>query len=537
MAVELRCPKCKAKLSLRVEPEPYSEIECPKCAHVFPCEDNIVHAGEADEEPKRKKKSAAAESDEKPKKDEKKDAPEEKKDGAKPPPEQKKKRKRRKAKKRKTSNKVMIAIITGVVLVVGSVAGVLIWFFTKKSASQEMMTYLPADSSIVVGINLGHMKKYPDFYKAASGLFANSTFKKTGDLFAKALGNDSIDDVIDYVVQGAGVIGDIATGRRFDATVMRTKEEYDTSLLSKMPGAKEYTLSGVKYYTLPDDVGYPGLRVFAPTNRLVVFCSGDTIPADKFKAMLNGNKDNMDATPYARSGPLGKQVIRGTVWQFHFLPESGTPSITNFFRPAPVHSTTGGNDEEFLLWQEIEAIRSGAKCSGYKASVGSRETRGEWFVWYDSSEAATAMRKKWRERDFIKDEEKEVPRWFKSMAQKSGCGKTAENVIRDGLDFKASGELFSVRTSAETKLLQGGIGSLVTQFIGSSQSFGGGNGPGGTPMPGPGGKPPGGGGAMPPMPGPGGKPPGGGPGGLPPGRPRRSGFPGRRRSARTIPVR
>src|SRR5688572_25912378 len=154
MAVELRCPKCKAKLRLPVEPEPDSEIECPKCEHVFPCEENVVHAGAAEDRPK-KKKSAEAE---------------EPKKAAAPAKAEKKsdevpagKRKRKKSKKRKTSPWVIAAIVGGVVTFL-SFAGAIVWFFTKKSSFQEMIMYLPDDCDTVAGVNLGHLQKYPLFY-------------------------------------------------------------------------------------------------------------------------------------------------------------------------------------------------------------------------------------------------------------------------------------------------------------------------------------------------------------------------------------
>ena len=39
MAVELRCPDCRAKLRLPDEPEPGSDVECPECNAVFPAPD------------------------------------------------------------------------------------------------------------------------------------------------------------------------------------------------------------------------------------------------------------------------------------------------------------------------------------------------------------------------------------------------------------------------------------------------------------------------------------------------------------------
>src|SRR5262249_46834570 len=95
MACELRCPACKANLPPPAAPEPDSEIECPKCGHVFPCEDNVVHAGAADEGEEPRKKKPRDEDGQAGKKPE-----EAKKDGKAPDEAPKQtKRKRRRAKK------------------------------------------------------------------------------------------------------------------------------------------------------------------------------------------------------------------------------------------------------------------------------------------------------------------------------------------------------------------------------------------------------------------------------------------------------
>jgi hypothetical protein len=487
MAVELRCPECRAKLRLPVAPEPDSEIECPKCAHVFPTDDNLVHAGAADEQgAARKKKSRDDEGggDERPAKKEKKAAT------ATKTADKPKSPKKRKLKKRKTNPWVIVMAVVGGLMVLGCIVGGLIWFFNRKSASMEMMMYLPDDCDEVSGVNLGHMQKYPEFYKACESTFANTGFKKAGDVFSKALGQDMA-DTVEYVVQGTGKTGGSASGTPVEATVLRTKAEYDTSLLSKLPGAKEYSQDGVKYYTVNDipELGYPGLRVFAPTNRLVVFCRGD-MPEKTFRAMLNGNKDNPDGTAYKRSGQLGKQVIRGTAWKFMLYGRSIAKLAPPVQQKGEGGAAGGAENEEDMLKKEIADVLSSAQGCGFKASVGSREVRGEWVVWYKDSETASNMAKKWKEKDWVNDEEKEPPKWWKSIASKSGGGKTAPNVIRDGLGFKSSGETFTVRTSMETKLLS--PSSLVSAFAPSQQQNSGPSFPGG-----PGGQRPGGGGDRP----------------------------------------
>ncbi len=487
MAVELRCPGCRAKLRLPVAPEADSEIECPKCGIVFPADDNIVHAGAADAVDPPKKKTSDDQGDDRPKKKKKTDTAAKKDGDQADAPKKNKKKKLRKLKKRKTNPIVLIGAIVGGLMVLGCIVGVLLWFFNRKSASMEMMMYLPDDCDEVAGVNIGHIQKYPEFSKTVENTFANTGFKRAGEIFSKALGQD-MNETIEYVVQGTGRTGGTPTGNLVEATVLRTKAEFDASLLSKLPGAKDYSQDGVKYYTIDDipELGYPGLRVFAPTNRIVVFCRGD-MPEKTFGGMLNGNKDDPDKTVYKRSGPLGKQVIRGTAWKFTLYGRS-------IAKPAPPAPPQGGgaggseNDEDQIR-KEIADILSASQGSGYKASVGSREVRGEWVVWYKDSEAASNMLKKWRDKDWVQDEEKDPPRWWKALANKTGGGKTAPNVVRDGLAFKQSGETFIVRSAMDVKLLQQGVASLVNAFNPPQNSGGGGSGRpegggGGRPRPG-----------------------------------------------------
>ena len=208
--------------------------------------------------------------------------------------------------------------------------------------------------------------------------------------------------------------------------------------------------------------------------------------------MLNGNKDNMEKTAYRRGGPLAKQVIRGTAWRFTLHGRATVSLNPNPPQPPPTpppgqdQGGGGGSNDEADMWKEITQILQGSQGTGFKASVGSREVRGEWIVWYKDSEAASNMVKKWKERDWVKDDEKEPPRWWKTMANKSGGGKTAPNIVKDNLSFRSSGETFTIRSSMETKLV--GVGGLVSAVTGGSG--GGGFGPPGGGMPGP----PGGGG-------------------------------------------
>lgn len=453
MAVALRCPECKHKLRLAEAPDPDSEIECPECEHVFPCPPGVARAAGGDGDGEKPRKKKPAENGEEPEKKKKKGK-------KKPAPEvQPNKNKKRKAKKRKTNKAVLIAIILGGMLIFGTVGGVVVWVFTKKSASQEMMTYLPDECDEVFGFNIGHTQKYPMFYENCEKTFESAGFKKAGDAFAKAVGLE-FNTAFDYVVQGTGRAGGKPDGPLLEATVFRTKVEFDPGAVAKIPGAREGSAAGVKYFALPDipELGYPGLRVFAPTNRVVVFCRGD-MPDAKFKAMLVGNRDNPEGTPLPRAGVLGKQAIRGTVWKFYIYGRA-VP------RPAPPSTPAAPGAElsdEDGMKKEIADLAAKAKGSAYKASVGSKEVRGEWIIWYNEPSDAADVVKKCKDKEWIKDDEKMAPRWWRAVANKSGADrKTAETVLRDGLSFRSSGPLFTIRTYVDTKTLQ--VGQLVGAF-------------------------------------------------------------------------
>ena len=98
------------------------------------------------------------------------------------------------------------------------------------------------------------------FYKAINGLIAGTPFKPAGDAIAKAAGTD-LDGLVDYVA--------VAESKKSgEATVFRTKTEFDGAALSKIPGAEKGTLDGKTYYTVPNLLpGNVSGRVFAPTGR------------------------------------------------------------------------------------------------------------------------------------------------------------------------------------------------------------------------------------------------------------------------------
>jgi hypothetical protein len=484
MAVELRCPDCRAKLRLPEDPEPGTEVECPECGSVFSAPD--PETGEVPDARGKKKpaKRRPAEDDEddddRPKKAaEEKKKPSSKKGADKTP-------KKRKAKKKETNKVALVAVIvTGVVFAVTAI-GLLVWFFTKKPPSYEMMTYLPADVSEASGVNLGHMQKYAEFIKVVEPTYKESGFQKAIEALAKALGGDAR-ELPDYVVQGTGKTG--------SGLVIRTKKPFDPDDLKKLPGAQAGSKGGQTYYRISPipNLWGGGLRVFAPTNRLVVFCPDSTTDGT-FQKMIDGNKDDRDATLNGRVGALGRRITRGTFWAIVLFDTANRPKEDGAAAP-------GGGENVFK--KDVVSSTQSAKGFGFKASLGSRSVRFEVDLWCGDEDAAKSLKDKYFGKDsqIIKaqdDASADPPKVWKGFANQLANQKVAADMFQN-LGAKASGDLFIVYSECDTKLLMEVLSSLVGKITGQNSSgpapmaAPGGNG-GGPPKPmGPGG------GAVPPL--------------------------------------
>lgn len=461
MAVELRCPDCRAKLRLKEAPDPGTEIECPECEHVFaaPELDDEERAeprakkrhDDGDDRPKKKRPVEDADDE---------DRPSKKSEGG-VATKTKKKRdpkgpKKRRAKKKETNRTLLILLVVGGIIFLATVSGLLLWFFNRKPASYEMMKYIPADSEAAVGLNVGHLHKYPEFYKQVESSFANNAFKKAADALAKAMGTE-VNDMLDYMVEG--------TGKSGSAIVLRTKEEFDPEVLAKLPGAKEYASGGQKYYTITNIKG-AGDRVFAPTNRLVVFCPG-SIPKGTFEKMLTGNEGNEETLPF-RAGALSKRVVRGTYWVF------GLASIAKV--EPPPKNEQGGSGGEFLTY--MVSVVSSSKGMGFKASVGSRSVRFEFVVWCTDSDVASEKYDKFKSSELAKgDDALEPPRYWKDFAQsKVGGDRKITAELLSTISAKTSGELYIIYAECDTKTLMAGVSGIGGKLAG--EGAGGGNGGG-----------------------------------------------------------
>jgi uncharacterized Zn finger protein (UPF0148 family) len=456
MAVELRCPDCRAKLRLKVAPDAGTEVECPKCGTVFP-------APEPEPEPEAEAPKEKAEKKEKKTK---------KKKAATEPATPKK----RKAKKRETSKVALFAVIGLGLFMLLSVTGVLIWFFTRTSKSVEMMYYVPEDAQSALGMNIGHAQKYPEFYKSIQTMHAGSDYKNAGDAIAKAAGSADMDALADYIVKAGSSNG--------SSIVFRTKAEFDDGALAKLPGAEKKSLDGKTYYLVPGLTGTSERqRVFAPTNRLIVV-SPESTKEPTFKKMINGHADSKEKTLGVRMGDLGKRVTRGTFWVMTIYDnEIKGPTVE---APA-AGGQAGGDDPKAQLNRTITETANGARGHGVKASLGSREVRFEICVWYKDSEKSSSVARKWKDSELGKGDEGEPPKWFKETTTSLGDRKVAAQLLSN-IGFGASGDVFYARSAVETIDFQQSAGSALGKVTGQrSQNQGGAPvmpGGGGPPAPG-----------------------------------------------------
>jgi hypothetical protein len=443
MAVELKCPDCGSKLRLKLAPEPGTEIECPECTHVFGAPRLDDDAPVATKKKPSENGEAKRDGDKPKKKSDKKGMP-----------------KKKKVKKKETNPMVLVGVIVFGLLVLALVITLLWWFMSKKPAAYEMMNYLPEDTHSATGLNYSHIQKYPEFFKQCETTFSNKTFKKASDAFAKALGSDT-NETLDYMLYGETTRGDII--------LLRTKKEYDTDAIGKIPGAKKQAADGKTYYTADIEgmTTFGNCRVVAITNRIVGFYAS-TIPDSNFRAAIKG-LEGSDKSMNARSGGLGKRVMKGTWWGMRLFDTN--PANKPSPPVQPKGSQTMPGDDNAV--KEIAAsTTSNAKGYGFKVSVGSRTMRLEVDVWMRDDEAANNLVTKFKDSDLAKSDDASVdpPRWWKNFVNGMGDKKIG-NELFTNVGAKSSGEVFVLYSELDTKLMMTGLSSLVGKVVPTDQNF------------------------------------------------------------------
>lgn len=472
MAVELRCPDCRARLKLKSAPEPGSEVECPECYAVFSAPDGLADDGP----PAPRAERPAGDDGGRPRKKRREKAPKAGRDPNTP--------RKRRAKKKETNKALLTMLIVGGVMFLALVIGMLVWFFSRKPAAFELMNYLPPDSTSVSGANIGHVRKYVEFYKKFESNVNDTGFKRASDAAAKAVGADTA-DFLDYEVEGSNTKGE-------QAIVIKSKAPFDAGLLSKLPGAKAGTADGRTYYTadaIPGVFGGGRVRVFSPSPRLVVF-SPESVSQGTFNKMISGNAGDPDNAVPGRLGALAKRASRGTAWGIIVFDNNNRPKEPD----KKGDGGGGGGSGEYQT--QVAGSSKSAKAFGFKASLGSRHVKFEAILQFGDSEAAQSLVTKFRDSPLAKadDASLDPPRYWKQFEQSVVGNRKVGTELYSTLGAKSSGDLFILYAESETMTLMDAVSGMVSKLTGASSSGGGGMNrpPGGEGMP----PPPGGPGAV-----------------------------------------
>ncbi|QDU22298.1 zinc ribbon domain-containing protein [Urbifossiella limnaea] len=464
MAVELRCPDCRAKLKLKKAPEPGTEVECPECYAVFDAPEAEDVRTDDDTPPPRRRPADDADDDDRPRK--KKKPKKEKPAAGAPTP------RKRKAKKKETNKPLLIGLIAGGLAFLALNVFMLAWFFLKKPAAYELMNYLPPDCTSVSGSNIGHVRKYIEFYKKFESQVNESSFKRAADVVSAAVGGDK-NEFLDYMVMGTN-------GKGEEAMVLKTRTPFDQSLLSKMPGARKAAADGRDYYTvdaIPGVFNGP-LKVFSPTPKLVVLCPAG-VSGGTFNKMIAGNAGDLENATAARFGPLGKRIVRGTAWYMLTYDNNSRPKEPDNKDPG----AAGGDFEK----QFAQATKS-PKAGGFKISVGSRNVRFEGCLEFADSDAAKALRDRFRDSPLAKTDDASLdpPRYWKQFVSKMIGNQKVGVELYTNLGATTSGDLFIISSECDTLSLMESSSTLVGKMTGSGAGGGGGGGGGRGPGPPPG---------------------------------------------------
>jgi hypothetical protein len=364
MAFAVRCPECRAKLKLDVEPEPDESVECPRCGNHFDATtarmtgDNGTpgagqkpkksQAGTATKEPKtKKKKTKAGGTDGQPKK--------------------------RKAKKKKQNMTVLALMLGGAFVILACVGGMAYFLLSKSGKMQEMLTCVPAECNIVRGVNTGHVTKYVVYKPEADRMIAGP-LRSGWDEIAQGLGLPPEEaDYPEYAVIAKSRAGGTGT-----VMVYRTRAAIpDTSILGSALGGDPEPIGGQTAYRLGNSGSLAQSIIYAPTNRIIVVILPGPKQASLAQASVAG-RQNPEQSFYGQMGATGQKVSSGNMWAIIRAQGDLTSYIQELVKPvAPDFSslnTQAERSKTFGVWTSFGArgITFGAamECDSVEAAEG-----------------------------------------------------------------------------------------------------------------------------------------------------------------------
>ena len=242
MSFDVRCPECSAKLRLDEEPEPGTNIECPRCESEFQPPRSEAPPRKRKPKPERKPKGT-------------KGAKGKKSGGP----------KKLRSKKKKTNPIVLLLAVGFGFLCVGLLGMLLVWFVSRAGQLDKVLAYVPNECNHIRGINTGSLIAYPG-YKSEVDKFVTPQFTAAVAKLAEMTGLDA-ETMVEYLV----IASHFGQAPYMQTYIVYTKLPYDTAAAGAAVGdLGQPVLNGTAYKMR---AGAPGLL----NNAVLAFSSPQVI--------------------------------------------------------------------------------------------------------------------------------------------------------------------------------------------------------------------------------------------------------------------
>jgi hypothetical protein len=425
MALEVRCPECRAKMRLDEPPEPGEAIECPRCGtHFAPAAGRRAAADAA----KAKKKDAAGADKPAREKTAVKDRPPRKARAAKPPADPNAP-KRKRAKKKKSNKTVLTLMLVGALVILACIGGMGYFLFSSAGKVESMLVHVPGDCNIARGVNSGHIGKYVGYKSEMDRALGGALGECWNDLnVALRMG-----DTPEYAVHGKVKNG----GNAGNVFVFRTRSAFDPKGIGGALGGAEAQSGAQTYYTMPGRSGpLNQAAVYAPSDRIIVVVAAGPRQSDLLAKSVAG-KANPDESFWGKMGRTGRRVSSGHIWAIVRADGDTRNYITELVKPI-------GND-----YPELKAQADKSTVYGQWVSFGAKITFGA-AIQCGSSEEASKLVDNFRNDPIgSQDETAEIPN---SLKQAYGQFRSREmSEFRSNLKFYADGDCAYLRSQMSNR--------------------------------------------------------------------------------------
>lgn len=451
MAIEIRCPECQAKLKLPEAPDPEEELECGRCGEVFAASVALRASRPVGERRPADASGAGRKGGGTTVASQSRTAA---KDGASKsstPAGAKK----RKIKKKKADPRVLIAAVGGGVLALGLMVAVLVYLLGRQPPAVALMAYLPRDANYAYGINFSQLQKYLKFYKDFEGTIADEGPDPYASLapITDALGL-KFHELVDYAIGAGSFNWDTR-----DVLVLKTKAPIDRGKLAAL-GSKAEAFGEAMAYSVPKNAAARGgffaryfpAKVMAPSDRILVIAPENT-PSSRLQQMAQPNQG--EDSFVGKAGSLGRRMARGNVWWFvfdkEFVGKKGTgDDPLAIFGFAPDDPKKGGQPSGIKA-RSLQGL-------GVRSNLRSRDVSFEVAFWLSDSDAVAEAVRTFKDSELAKRDEGAPPRHVTEMLNTIFSEKTLALQILSNLDYGSSGDLFYLRTAADTAKIQTKLG-------------------------------------------------------------------------------